>query len=41
MTIPRPTSIYRLIHIDNLDLVLTRGGMYAPNYHPEDGAIIG
>ncbi len=37
MPIPRPTSIYRLLHIDNLAVILDCGGMYAPN-HPPEGA---
>lgn len=35
MPIPRPTFIYRLIHIDNLSVILDCGGMYAPNYPPQ------
>jgi hypothetical protein len=36
MPIPRPTPIYRLLHIDNLAVILDCGGMHAPN-HPPDG----
>lgn len=36
MTIPRPTPIYRLLHIENLAVILDCGGMYAPNHTPED-----
>jgi hypothetical protein len=35
--VPRPTPIYRLIHIDNLDACLVRGTLYSPNHTPEDG----
>ncbi|MFO8089686.1 MAG: DUF4433 domain-containing protein [Desulfatiglandaceae bacterium] len=37
MLIPRPTPIYRLLHIDNLAVILDCGGMHAPN-HPPEGA---
>lgn len=37
MDIPRPTPIYRLLHIDNLAVILDCGGMHAPN-HPPEGA---
>jgi len=37
MTIPIPTPIYRLMHIDNLHTCLRRGGLHAPNHLPEDG----
>ena len=31
--------ILRFVLIDNLDGILTRGGMYAPNHEPNDGII--
>ena len=37
MPTPRPTLVYRLMHIDNLSGVLEQGGMYAPNHPPEGG----
>ena len=37
MPIPRPTPVYRLMHIDNLAVILDRGGMHAPNHPPEGG----
>jgi hypothetical protein len=37
MPIPSPTPIYRIIHIDNLDICLRRLGLYAPNFTPNDG----
>lgn len=37
MPIPRPTPIYRLLHLDNLALALEQGGMHAPNITPESG----
>ena len=37
MTIPRPTPIYRLVHVDNLPVLLRRGGLHAPNHTPNDG----
>ena len=35
--IPNPTPIYRLMHIDNLDVCLTRDGLHATNCVPQDG----
>jgi hypothetical protein len=37
MTVPIPTPILRLIHVDNLHILLRRGGIYAPNATPNDG----
>jgi hypothetical protein len=37
MPIPRPTPVYRLLHLDNLALALEQGGMHAPNFTPDDG----
>ncbi len=37
MAIPTSISIYRIIHIDNLDVCLRRRGLFAPNFSPEDG----
>lgn len=37
MRMPSPTPIYRLMHLDNLPVVLARGGMHAPNHVPSDG----
>ncbi len=34
---PRPTPIYRIIHVDNLGVCIQRGGFYAPNHVPDDG----
>ena len=34
MPMPRPTPIYRLIHIDNLPVILDCGGMHAPHHAP-------
>lgn len=39
MAPPIPTPIYRLIHVDNLDVLLRRGGLHAPNQTPNDGLI--
>ena len=35
MPMPRPTPIYRILHIDNLAVILDCGGMHAPNHPPE------
>jgi hypothetical protein len=37
MPIPLPTSILRFLHIDNLAVVMQRGGLHAPNFTPSDG----
>jgi hypothetical protein len=37
MTVPVPTPIYRIIHIDNLEVLLRRGGLHAPHFTPDDG----
>jgi len=34
---PVPTPIYRLVHVDNLALLLRRNGLHAPNHSPKDG----
>lgn len=34
---PTPTLILRFIHVDNLNTVMQRGGMHAPNHMPDDG----
>ena len=39
MAPPTPTPIYRLVHVDNLDVLLRRGGLHAPNQTPNDGLI--
>ena len=39
MHMPRPTPIYRLMHLDNLSVCLERGGMHAPNHTPNDGRV--
>lgn len=37
MSIPNPVPVFRLMHVDNVDGCLRRGGMYAPHHIPEDG----
>lgn len=39
MTVPVPTHIYRIIHIDNFEIYLRREGLHAPNHCPDDGLI--
>jgi ssDNA thymidine ADP-ribosyltransferase, DarT len=34
---PNPTPIYRLIHLDNLDVLLRRQVLHSPNHAPDDG----
>lgn len=33
---PNPTPILRFTHIDNLDTIIRRGGLHAPNHVPND-----
>jgi hypothetical protein len=37
MAIPADIPIYRIMHIDNLEVCLRRRGTYAPNFEPDDG----
>jgi hypothetical protein len=37
MMVPTEIRLYRLIHIDNLRVLLTRGALHAPNFTPDDG----
>jgi hypothetical protein len=37
MAVPSPTPILRLVHLDNLDLLVRRGVLHAPNNTPSDG----
>ena len=34
---PNPTPILRFIHVDNLNTIMRRGGLHAPNHVPNDG----
>jgi hypothetical protein len=37
VTVPNPTPILRLVHIENLETLLRRGGLHAPLATPDDG----
>ena len=37
MPVPNPTPVYRFMHVDNLDVLLRRGGLHASNCTPNDG----
>ncbi len=39
MSIPSSVQIFRLIHIDNIEVCLKRGGMNAPQHIPKDGLV--
>jgi hypothetical protein len=39
MPTPVPTPIYRMVHIDNLDVLLRRQALHAPNQTPQDGLV--
>jgi len=35
--VPAQVTLYRILQVDNLDTVLNRGGLHAPNFTPRDG----
>ena len=35
--VPNPTRLHRITHIDNLQGIMRRGGICAPNFTPNDG----
>ncbi len=37
MPVPDPTPIFRFVHVDNLEVALSRDGLHAPNHTPKDG----
>lgn len=37
MSVPNPTPVYRLVHIENLNTILCREAMHATNHVPDDG----
>jgi len=39
MPVPIPTPILRLVHVENLPVLLRRGGLYSPNHTPDDGEL--
>lgn len=39
MCVPFPTPIYRLLHVDNLNMLLRRGVLHAPKYISDDGLV--
>lgn len=39
MPVPTPTPIYRLMHIDNLEVCLKQAGLYAPNFTPKNSLV--
>ena len=39
MPAPQPTPIYRMIHVENLEVCLRRGGLHSPNHCPNDGLV--
>ena len=38
MSFPVPTPIYRLVHVDNLSILIARRALHAPNTTPQDGS---
>lgn len=36
-TVPNPTPIYRIVHINNLDIFLFRNALHSPSHQPNDG----
>ena len=37
MRVPKPTPIFRFVHVDNLEVIVRREGLHAPNHTPSDG----
>jgi ssDNA thymidine ADP-ribosyltransferase, DarT len=37
MPVPNQITLYRLVHVDTLQPLLTRGALHAPNWTPDDG----
>jgi len=37
MSVPNPTPIFRIVHVDCLRTLLQRGGLHAANHTPNDG----
>jgi hypothetical protein len=37
MPVPDQLILYRLVHVETLPTLLTRGEMHAPNFTPNDG----
>lgn len=37
MTVPNPTPVYRVMHVENLRTCLQRQALHAPNHMPNDG----
>ena len=37
MPVPDQITLYRLVHVDTLPTLLTRGALHAPNCTPDDG----
>jgi len=37
MSVPSPTPIFRIVHVECLPTVLQRGGLHAANHTPADG----
>ncbi|HEX8210021.1 MAG TPA: DUF4433 domain-containing protein [Longimicrobium sp.] len=35
--VPKPTRLYRIVHVDNLPTLIQRGALHAPNSTPADG----
>ena len=39
MAVPNPTPIYRIVHVENLPALLSRGGLHASHHTPSDGLV--
>lgn len=37
LNLPRPTKLFRIVHVDNLSTLLRRRGLHAPNHQPDAG----
>ena len=37
MPVPDQITLYRLVHVETLETLLTRGALHAPNWTPGEG----
>lgn len=37
MSVPNPTPVFRIVHLDSLETLVRRGALHAANHSPDDG----